>query len=114
MEVLSLYNNGTKMNIYVDYWLSDNPAYEENCDAVIGYDVYNEETKELEGGEMDYNSDNYRKDDTGLVKKIFEFIAEDYGATDYKIEEIEDDYFDNLHEEEFKKFMEFMNKRERK
>lgn len=38
-------------------WDSDNPACGENCDSVIGYELYDKATREsLDGGEMDFNS----------------------------------------------------------
>lgn len=99
MKVLSLYNNETKLNILVNFWLSDNPSYTENCDSVIGYDVYNKNNELIDGGEMDFNSNNYSNDlsleeDNILINDFFNYIASDYKANYFKLIEVEDTLFD--------------------
>lgn len=43
--------------VYLKFWDSDNEAATENCDSCIGYTVYDYGTeKEIDGGEMDYAS----------------------------------------------------------
>lgn len=61
--------------IFLALWFSDNPPIdEENDDACIGYAVYDENKCELDGGEMDYNSEkeNY-KNISDAVKDIIYF-----------------------------------------
>lgn len=43
---------------YLKFWISDNPAVTEGCDACISYAVFDSVTrKEIDGGEMDYDSE---------------------------------------------------------
>ena len=73
--------------LYVKFWLSDNPAYTPNCNGVIGYDVYNEKSEIVDGGEMDFNSSNYNEyltidEDKELLTDLFNYINVDFGYHD--------------------------------
>ena len=78
---------------YLTMWFSMNPAAAEGCDACIGYNLYDEEKNELDGGEMDYNS--YAKDYyeiTDAIADVIEFATEeilDYEVTELLIDDFE-------------------------
>lgn len=70
---------------YIALWFSDNPAYTENCDACIGYNVYNKDRDMIDGGEMDYNSEekNYQTIEDAIKDTISFAIDSDLFSYEY-------------------------------
>lgn len=48
--------------MYLVAMFSGNPAATEGCDACIGYTLYDEDQDEIDGGEMDYDSEEKKYD----------------------------------------------------
>lgn len=78
---------------YLTMWFSDNPASTEDCDACIGYNLYDENKKLIDGGEMDYNTYRAGYDDiTDSIPDVIEFATDellDYEMTGMLVEEFE-------------------------
>lgn len=78
---------------YLAMWFSMNSAATEGCDACIGYNLYDADKNELDGGEMDYN--DYKsgyKNITDAIPDVIEFATEellDYEMTGMLVEDFE-------------------------
>lgn len=62
-----------KETFYIVWWESSNPAASENCDACLGFNIYDENGVLCDGGELDYNSEeqtNYYLDAAGDIVNI--------------------------------------------
>ncbi len=72
-------------NYYLNMYASDNSPYEDNCDSVCGFNLFDDNRIYDDGGEFDYNSDEIKTNDElikALIKWYFnedlsyEFVAE--------------------------------------
>lgn len=43
--------------MYIELWFSDNQPYDSNNPGCIGIELFDENTNEVDGGELDYTSD---------------------------------------------------------
>lgn len=88
-EVVIKLENGC----YLAMWFSMNQAITENCDACIGYNLYDADKNELDGGEMDYNLYGAGYDEiTDAIPDVIEFATEeilDYEMTELSIDDME-------------------------
>ncbi|MBO7212588.1 MAG: hypothetical protein J6V44_16520 [Methanobrevibacter sp.] len=73
--VLIKLEDGTMVHCY----LSNSEVLGEGCDSVLGYDLYNTDGINIDGGEYDFNS----ADSSHLLKDLVEFIT---GSTSMKYE----------------------------
>lgn len=79
-EVVVLLEN----SCYLSMWFSDNPAATENCDACIGYTLYDPDMHEIDGGEMDYNEyDAGYNSIKDVIADVIEFATDEF--LDYEI-----------------------------
>ena len=69
MELLKL-ENGMLMQCYD----SDNCLYEDGNNSCIGYCLFNEDGSYEDGGEFDYNSDDYLTEDE-VLKYVIDFAT---------------------------------------
>lgn len=80
---------------YVGIWFSDNPALSPKCDACIGYELYDSDRKEIDGGEYEYASSmDYWTIET-TIDVIIEFALEKtgkaYESVSYSVYDFEND-----------------------
>lgn len=89
-EIVLLLDNGC----YLTMWFSSNPAATEGCDACIGWNTYDLNKKEIDGGEMDYNDQKAGyKYIFDAITDVIEFVFEkqiDYTATGLLVEDFEE------------------------
>lgn len=55
---------------YAKLWRSDNEPASEGCDACVGYSVYGGDKSLLDGGELDYSTDDPAYDSLAAVAGI--------------------------------------------
>lgn len=71
-------NTANKGEIYLAIWFSDNEAACEGCDACIGYGIYDMSENEIDGGEMDYDSEAENYDNiSDTIDDILDFALGD-------------------------------------
>lgn len=58
---------------YIKIWFSDNPPADENNPGCIGIDLYNEKLELLDGGELDYTSEDINLSD--MINDCIEFMG---------------------------------------
>ena len=66
---LSLYGGGHK---YMKIWFSDNPPADDENVGCIGISIYNEDLKEIDGGELDYI--DYSVELKDMIKECAKFM----------------------------------------
>ena len=88
-EVVVKLNNGC----YLVMWFSCNEACTEWCDACIGWNTYDWNKKEIDGGELDYNSQTAGYEHIhDAITDVIDFVFEaqiDYTVTGLTMEDFE-------------------------
>lgn len=79
---------------YLKIWFSDNEAASAHCDACIGYSLYGPDKRhELDGGEMDYNSE--KADYNTIEDAIPDILDFAFGfAADHEMTDLDPDDFE--------------------
>ena len=90
------YDNGKTIE-YVGLWFSENEAESENCNACIGYNLYDEDLNEIDGGDYEYQLEatdywtiEYAIDD--VLEAIFDRKGIAYRSISDSIEDFEEGY----------------------
>lgn len=74
--------------VYVQMQYSCNPSATEGCDACIDYTVYDLEGNELDGGNMDYKSEEGYASIKDAIEDVLDF-AFDSNVLDYEIADLD-------------------------
>ena len=89
-EIVILLDNGC----YLTMWFSSNPAATQDCDACVGFGLYDTDKKLLDGGEMDYNdAKSGYKHIFDAITDVIEFATDeqhDYEVTGLLVEDFEE------------------------
>ena len=91
MDVIVIYIEAKQNYIHLQF--SDSGAATEDCDECIDYTLFNTDKEELDGGQMDYNSDEKQYQDIrDTVADIIDFVYDEdlsYTETDLTLEDIQ-------------------------
>lgn len=61
---------------YLAVWPSDNEAFTDGCDSVVGYALYGPDKKEIDSGELDFNSNTQYQN--GLIDAVDNILDDMY------------------------------------